>query len=153
MSNLIEYAKSELDRIYTEEDLKDPYNKMAYDSIMVLITTFSNQNHSGFSGSYVLSCFSQLAQFKPISPLTGEPDEWDNIDSDTWQNKRCSSVFKDSEDDQAYDIDGKVFSDDGGKTWFRCKDSHVNVTFPYMPPEKPEHVILNEENDNDEKSE
>lgn len=142
MSNLIEYAKSELDRIYKEEDLKEPYNKMAYDSIMVLITTFSNQNHSGFSGSYVLSAFSKLADFKPISPLTGEPDEWDKIDDHTWQNKRCSSVFKDSEDGQAYDIDGKVFSDDGGKTWFRCKDSDVYITFPYTPRENPEKIIL-----------
>ena len=148
MSNLIEYAKSELDRIYTEEDLKDPYNKMAYDAVMELITTFSNQGHSGFSGSYVLSCFSRLAKFKPISPLTGEPDEWNNIHG-TGQNKRCSSVFKDSEDGQAYDIEGKVFSDDGGETWFTSKDSRVDVTFPYMPPEKPEEVILNTENNDD----
>lgn len=143
--DLIEYAKSELDRIYDEEALKEPYNKMAYDAIMELITTFSNQGHSGFSRSYVLKYFSRLAEFKPITPLTGEPDEWDEIHG-TWQNKRCSSVFKKSENGQAYDIKAKIFSDDAGMTWFTCSKSRVNVEFPYMPPDEPERVILEEEN-------
>lgn len=62
------------------------------------------------------------------------------------QNKRCSSVFRRHFDNgTAYDIDGKVFSDDGGKTFYSCRESRIPVTFPYYPKEKPERVILPQE--------
>ena len=141
MSNLIDHAKEELSKIYTEEELKDPYNKFAYDSIMTLVTTFSNQCHSGFTAPYVVNTFERLAAFKPITPLTGEDDEWEKVDNNIWQNKRCSSVFK-NDLDQAYDVNGKIFSSDGGKTWFTNSDSSVEVTFPYAPPIHPEEIIL-----------
>lgn len=141
MSNLIDYAKEELSKIYTEEVLKDPYNKFAYDSIITLVTTFSNQCHSGFTAPYVINTFERLAMFKPVTPLTGEVNEWVKVDDHTWQNKRCSSVFK-NDSGQAYDVDGKIFSSDGGKTWFRSSDSHVDITFPYTPPVHPEKIIL-----------
>lgn len=141
MSNLIDYAKEELSKIYTEEALKEPYNKFAYDSIMTLVTTFSNQCHTGFTAPYTINMFERLAMFKPVTPLTGEDDEWIKINDSTWQNKRCSSVFK-NDSGQAYDIEGKIFSRDGGETWFTSSDSHVDITFPYTPPVHPEEIIL-----------
>lgn len=141
MSNLIDYAKEELSKIYTEESLKEPYNKFAYDSIMTLVTAFSNQCHTGFTAPYTINMFERLAMFKPITPLTGEDNEWEKVDDHTWQNKRCESVFK-NDLGKAYDINGKIFSNDGGETWFRNNDSTVDITFPYAPPVNPEEIIL-----------
>jgi hypothetical protein len=85
-------------------------------------------------------------QFKPLAPLTGEDDEWFKHDyggEPSYQNKRLSSVFKDA-DGFCYDIDGKVFwewfkDEDGNavKTYYTGRDSRVEVTFPYTPPDKP----------------
>lgn len=29
--------------------------------------------------------------------------------------------------------EGKIFSDDGGKSWYQSKDSRVYIKFPYRP--------------------
>ena len=141
MSNLVEYAKEELKRIGMI-DSGEPYNDWGAKAILDLIELFSSQSHSGFSAPYVINAFSRLAMFKPLSPLTGEDDEWREITSGGFQNKRYSAVFKDSKDGTAYNIEGKVFSDDG-EVWYTSGDSRVNVTFPYVVPDKPERVYRN----------
>jgi hypothetical protein len=129
-------------------DSGEEYNDWASKAILDLIELFSSQSHSGFTAPYVASVFYRLAMFKPISPLTGEDDEWNDVGNGHFQNKRCPMVFKDA-DGKAYNIDGKIFSDDGGETWFTNKDSRVYISFPYMPPLYPEKVILNKEAEND----
>jgi hypothetical protein len=52
-------------------------------------------------------------------------------------------VFKEK-DGVAYNIEGKVFTNDG-EIWYMCKDSKVDVTFPYVVPDKPKHVYRNKE--------
>lgn len=142
MSNLVDYAKDELKRIGMI-DSGEPYNDLAAKAILDLIELFASQGHSGFTAPYVINTFSRLAMFKPLSPLTGEDDEWNDVGDGTLQNKRYSAVFKDK-DGTAYDIDGKVFTDDG-KVFYTCRDSRVNVTFPYAVPDKPEYVYRNKE--------
>lgn len=141
MSNLVDYAKSELKRIGMI-DSGEPYNDAVADSILELIKAFSNQGHSGFTAPYTINAFTRLANFKPLAPLTGEDDEWNEIEPGHYQNNRYSAVFKDK-DGVAYDIYGKVFTDNGGKTWFSSCDSRLNITFPYTVPDKPEYVYLN----------
>jgi len=142
MSNLVDYAKDELKRIGMIGS-GEPYNDCVTRAILDLIGLFSSQGHTGFTAPYTINAFSRLAMFKPLSPLTGEDDEWNDVGGGLLQNKRYSAVFKD-EDGTAYDIDGKVFTDDG-KVWYTCKDSRVNVTFPYVVPDKPECVYRNKE--------
>ena len=136
MSVLLDYAKDELKRIGMI-DSGEPYNDLASKAILDLIELFDSQGHSGFSAPYVIGAFSRLAMFKPLSPLTGEDDEWNPV-GDEFQNKRYSSVFK-NKDGVAYNIDGKAFTDDG-EVWYTCRDSIVNVTFPYTVPDKPEYI-------------
>ena len=144
----IRYAKSELARISKDEDgMQDLVNR----NILEIVKVFSEQGHSGFSAGYVLSMLERLLRFKPISPLTGVDDEWDEDvctrdGIHTYQNKRCSSVFK-SVDAQGNvisceDIDGIVVSDDGGITWFTSGNFRKNVTFPYLPPTHAEKVYI-----------
>ena len=147
MSNLVDYAKDELKKIGMV-DSGEPYNDFATKAILDLIELFASQGHTGFTAPYVINVFSRLAMFKPLSPLTGEDDEWNEMKDGSFQNKRYSAVFKDTKDGTAYNIDGKAFTDDG-EVWYTSRDSRVDVTFPYVVPDKPEYVYRNKEYDSD----
>ena len=149
MSNLVEFAKAELERIGKDNDgMQDMMNK----DILEIVKTFSKQGHSGFTASYALNILKKLLDFKPLQPLTGEDSEWTEVHENdngepVEQNKRYYAVFRENRDNsRAYNINGKVFSDDGGETWFTSRKSRVPVTFPYTVPDKPEYVILKDEN-------
>ena len=99
--SLISFAKEELERIGynpnpdpNSEDIDD----CAVTCILELLETFVKQEHSNFSANYVLKIFNKLVNFKPLSPLTGEDDEWmeicNNEDEIIYQNKRHFNVFK-----------------------------------------------------------
>lgn len=145
-----DYAEKEMAIAWPESDLMQDCIK---NDILAIIDAFAEQGHSGASAAYALNILDHLLRFKPISPLTGEDDEWGEPISrmdNCQQNKRCSSVFrKNFDNNTAYDIDGKVFSDDGGKTFWSTYDSMTPVTFPYMPPVKPEQIIMRQK-DKDE---
>lgn len=114
-------------------------------NILDILEVFCDQGHSGFSASYLINALTRLMDWKPLSPLTGADDEWNTCygDKETEQNSRCSAVFRKKGDNStAYYIHGKVFSDDGGITWFSGKESRVPVTFPFAVPDKPEYVYI-----------
>ena len=112
MSNILDHAKDELNRIGMTEDSPDEMNVMMRKHILHMMNEFAEEGHSGFSASYAISILTKLMDFKPLSPLTDEDDEWNDVsnygESPSWQNKRRSSVFKNA-DGTCYDIDGKVF--------------------------------------------
>jgi hypothetical protein len=83
MSKIIEYAKSELDRIPKDED---GMQEMMNNDILEILEKFADQGHSGFSASYAISVLERLMRWKPISPLTGEEDEWSTTTGSTRQN-------------------------------------------------------------------
>ena len=79
---------------------------------------------------------------KPLTPLTGEDSEWSVVDTfGNKQNKRCSSVFMDT-DGTCVDLDSYVVSDNGGITWFTSKKFTKKIKFPYMPPATPKHIYI-----------
>lgn len=144
---LVAYAESELDRIGMIED--GDMNGMMRKHLVHMVHEFAEEGHSGFSASYALQCLKRLLNFKPLSPLTGEDDEWTEVTQISgyphYQNKRCSSVFKDGKDGEAYDIDGKVFwnwytdkeTGEQRKSYYTSRESRVPVTFPYEVPDEP----------------
>jgi hypothetical protein len=143
LSNLLSYAESELNRIGMTEDSTDEMNVMMRKHILHMMNEFAEEGHSGFSASYAINILTKLMEFKPLSPLTGEDDEWNLVGDEHWQNKRCSSVFK-GVDGSCYDIDGKVFwewykNEDGKaeKTYYTGYGCSIPVTFPYKPPKEP----------------
>ncbi len=130
MSNLTEHAKTELEAAGLFDEDSD-YGGLIGEAVMELMEKFAEQGHSGFSASLCISVFSKVAAFQPLVPLNGEDDEWIDVDGKgTFQNRRCSHVFK--ENGSAYDIDGKVFREPNGLT-YTSFDSRVPVTFPYSP--------------------
>lgn len=128
-------------------DSDDEMNTAMSANILELISVFAEQGHSGFSASYCIDKFTKLANYKPLSPLTGADDEWIDVSEYgdgriLYQNKRCSSVFKD--ENGAWDIDGKVLwewaRDEFGepyKMYYSNSDCKVSVNFPYIKPNTP----------------
>lgn len=130
MSELVEYAKQELALIGGSADEEQ---HCINNAILQLVEVFSKQEHSGFSASYALGIFDRLSRFLPLKPLTGKDDEWNEVTDEKYQNKRCSSVFRNA-DDVAYDIEAIVWTDDNGKTWFhKGGGEKYNISFPYSP--------------------
>lgn len=144
---LLEYAKNELAFIGCQDD---EMQEMMNSQILDIIKLFSEQGHSGFSANYLINTLERLMRFKPLTPLTGEDIEWNKVfeRSDgtvTYQNKRCSSVFKDvrnGETISCHDIDGIAVSDNGGITWFSSGRFRKDVTFPYYPPTHADEVYI-----------
>jgi hypothetical protein len=126
MSNMLDHARAEL-RHMLEGD--DTYGKMVAEGVVRLVEEFARQGHSGFSAAMTVSLFTRVATFKPVGPLTGETDEWNDVGGGQLQNKRCPSVFK--EGARAYRVDAVVFEDPDGHR-YTSRDSFCDVTFPYV---------------------
>jgi hypothetical protein len=152
MSKMLTWAEDELRLAgYDINDTEDGPNRWLAEGTLELLKVFADQGHSGMSAPYAIALFEKLASWKPIMPLTGSDDEWNDVGEGTLQNRRNSSVFK-KENGQAYCIDGRVFwewytspdIDEGKpyKSYFTNSDSRVNITFPWTQPDKPEYVFL-----------
>lgn len=146
--SLVEYAKKELDLIgLTDEDRTgESMDFHMRDHILRMVKEFSEEGHSGYSASYALFILKRVLDFKPLSPLTGKDDEWNEVGHGVYQNRRASNVFK--ENGQAYWSDGIVFwewytPEDGSepfKSYFTSRDSRVMIeSFPWEMPDKPEY--------------
>jgi hypothetical protein len=129
-SGLESWAERELARI-GDDDMQRMMNK----HLLRMIRTFSREGHTGFSAGYAVSMLERLLRFEPVTPLTGDDSEWNDISDMSgepqWQNNRCSRVFRGA-DGRAYDIDGRVFEEPNGCR-FTGRGSRVFVTFPYTP--------------------
>ena len=82
MSNLVEFAQNELNILLKSctdsESLK--MQKVMNDDIMEIVKKFASQGHSGFSAQYALNLVTRLLQYKTITHLTGEDEEWVELD-------------------------------------------------------------------------
>jgi hypothetical protein len=144
MSNIAEHAKRELAIMRKNANLDKMGTEMQDNMdacLLELLEVFNKQGHSGFSANYVLRLFNKLAMFKPLTPLTGEDNEWMPMGKNSYQNNRDFSVFK--EDGVTYTIDGYIFEDEKG-FWYTNAKSRKNIEFPYYPTE-PERVKHNSE--------
>lgn len=113
--SIIERAKVELKAInFGEDDSK----------VMIeILERFFAQWDSGGAVWAVAQVLQRLIAGKPLSPLTGNDDEWNEVGNGVFQNRRLSTVFKDPrfyDGKLAYDLDNP----DG---------SRVAIAFPYSP--------------------
>ena len=121
------FAREELKRAGLFRKESD-YGGMLGAATMRLIKVFSKEGHSGYSAGMAISLFEKLARYLPITPLTGDDDEWNEVAQGVFQNRRCSRVFKEA--GSAYDIEGIVFREANGDR-YTSGESRVSVTFPY----------------------
>lgn len=124
------FAKSELIRsgLFNKDG---DYSGMIGEDVMEMVEVFSKQGHTGASAATVLDCFIKLVRIEPLTPLTGDQDEWVTVRDGLYQNARCSRVFK-KQGGEAYDTRGRVFRYPSGLC-FTTADSFTPVVFPYMP--------------------
>lgn len=112
----MEYARKEL-----PDPDGDPWQQLINENILELVRVFSDQGHSETSGAYVRRALDKLLDWKPLSLLTGEEDEWSSHSEydGVQQNNRCYSVFRGS-DGGAYHAKGYVFHEPAGGG-FSCR--------------------------------
>lgn len=137
-SNLELHAEEELKRAGMFDEDSD-YGGALGDAVMKMVRLFAEEGHSGMSAGAAISLFERVVKFEPLTPLTGEDDEWHEVGDGQFQNIRCSHVFKNAEG--AYDINGRIFREPSGAC-FTSSESRAPVTFPYTP--KREYVDVTE---------
>jgi len=101
-------------------------------AIIELMDVFVKQNLTITCRDACRHLLLKLIPLRPLTPLTGEEDEWNLIEENLWQNKRYVFVFKDG-DGNAFDCSRKVFRKGAGGGWYATKDSTVKIEFPYTP--------------------
>jgi hypothetical protein len=116
---LTEFAQEELARIKD-----DGYGGMVKTAVQELVNTFAKQGHSGYSAEMTTQAVEKLFRFKPLTSLTGADDEWTEVGTAVFQNKRNPAVFKEPEiDPRAYDIN--LPTPEG--------EVRAYIEFPYLP--------------------
>lgn len=134
MNNAEKFARKELDIL--SRISQDPDNRPIIEEfkkeIISLVKKFGNSGQSGGSAPYTAAAISQtvkkLCLFQPITPITGEDDEWTVLDYDDnlcYQNKRCGALFK-NKNDRSYYLDAIVWR--GQYEWDKGTDKW-NDTF------------------------
>ena len=139
-----DFAIDELTRIglYNSTDEIDIFFR---DGILKVIDAFVDGEHSGSSASQAIAIIEKLLRLQPLTPLTGEDDEWADVEEHFYQNKRCHHVFKNKDDGRAYDLNGKVFVEPNGYSYSNL----VYIDFPYTPTTEYVNVPKREEDTND----
>lgn len=86
MSNLVEHAKREL-------KLSGETDEEYIAGILKVIQAFADAGHSGGSASVAIPTINELLQFHPLTPLTSNPAEWNEVGDGVWQSVRNSEAF------------------------------------------------------------
>lgn len=113
MSELVDHAKRELELAGEDPEFAE--------HIIKVVQAFSEYGHSGSTAMFAIDVITKLLQFKPLTPLTYEPEEWVRhegygIDGGSlWQNRRDRSLWQNKRD-------RRIFSYDGGKTHYNIED-------------------------------
>ncbi len=106
--SIISQAKDELRRIN--------FGKADSQAMIEILERFFEQWESGGAVWAAAPVLQRLIAGKPLSPLSGDDDEWREVGEGVFQNLRCSTVFK--QDGKIYDID---------------VEGRPQITFPYNP--------------------
>jgi hypothetical protein len=103
--SLVEHAHRELE--LCGQTAEDPGYAA---SLVAAIAAFASYGHSGGSASVAIQQLNLLLQRRTLSPLTSNPDEWEDrseiSSSPLWQNRR----------------DPAAFSRNGGAAWYYVDD-------------------------------
>lgn len=113
MGNLKDFAIKEFEilRKTTPDALVLEFEK----EILKLVDKFGKSGQSGFSAPYYSSAITNtlksLLDFKPITDVTGDESEWNDVKNGMFQNKRISALFYDDskENSVPYYLNAVVF--------------------------------------------
>lgn len=129
------------------------YGDKCAQAALELFDLLLKQDHSGASIGFTMQILNRLVKRKPLVPLTGEEDEWSELEVINGQvyqhNKRYPSLckkicadgtikFSDHNRVSCYDA---ILLEDGSRVYWgsgivtRLMDDLYPITFPYMPDE------------------
>ena len=117
-SNLVMHAKRELELCgWYEDGSGDPE---CADSMVEAVRAFASYGHSGGSAPVCVHILSELLLFRPLGPITDNPNEWQDVHEMMdghvcYQNRR----------------DGRLFSYDSGKTYYNIDDPRWRKRRPW----------------------
>ena len=104
--SIVTHAERELTHIGWLDHPYDHLSDAMARGLIECIRAFSSMGHSGASREIAIPILVRLLEFRALSPLTDDPDEWEDVSHMSgmpmWQNHRDSSAF----------------SEDGGKTYY-----------------------------------
>ena len=140
--SMLDSAKWQLNKVL--EKCTDPNERvmqeMMNNDVMELLKVFEEQGHSDFSAPTVISLFSILANYRLVTEVEDNPDDWD----ENGQHKYISSIFK-REDGTCYYLYGKCFAEPDSDTFFFSGDEYkTEITFPLRHSDlRTRHIRLN----------
>ena len=115
-SILVQKARFELERAkLAGEEFPDFNNK-----VLEIVSIFASMGHSGSSAEYTRHVIDTLLRQKALSPLTDDPDEWEEHDPSMWDGR--NKIWQNRRDSTA-------FSTDGGETYFYLDEVKKGVKF------------------------
>lgn len=124
--NLTDFARKELELVGLFDKDSD-YDGMLGEAVMELIQKFGGQGHSGMSAAMVRELFAKLSNYKPLSELTDNIDEWQLVTDNCshtpgkplHQSRRSPSAFSNDEGKTYWDIDEEYYihEDEDGSRW------------------------------------
>jgi hypothetical protein len=151
----VDKAQYELERLVNNAEAKGgtPVIKEFIPEVMALVNKFAESGQSGGSAPFVsgviVSVLKKLLAHEPLGGVENTEDEWGDLttygDSDSYQNKRLSSVFKDGKDGRPhylhsitfrpvgkdYGFTGRVSMEEGSDDM--VGSSHYIKEFPFEP--------------------
>lgn len=146
MSNIKTHTERELDILI--KTTPDAIIRHFIPEIIALCEAFGNSGQSGGSAPYTAQALSQaikkLCLYQPIAPLTGENNEWNDVNDDVYQNNRLSSVFKEKETSKSYYLYAITWKTQTGSTWHgtaktkngeQITSRQYIKSFPFKPQE------------------
>lgn len=94
-------------------DKDSDYGGAVGEAVMALVRVFAAQGHSGGSAQVIRDAFALVANFKTLTPITDDEDEWEPVNpavlardsGPMWQNRRQSSCFSYDGGDTYFDVD------------------------------------------------
>ncbi len=109
MSNLVDHARRELELIGEEPETIEGYLKV--------IQAFADMGHSGGSASVAIPTINELLEFKNLSALTDDPNDWFHHEEGVWGE--AGGGWQSIRNPEA-------FSNDGGETYYLLSEGGKN---------------------------
>lgn len=137
------YVETELDiLVKTAEPNNRPVIEEFIPEIIALVHKFNKSGQSGGSAPFVAAALSNAVRHlclnQPICDITGIPEEWNNTGNSFYQNKRCSSLFKEGKYGRPYYLDAIVWRGEDDYDTFTGIVEGINSRqfvqgFPFKP--------------------
>lgn len=146
-TNTGKHAKVEIEAL--AKNTPDHVLKGMEEEIVALADAFGRSGQSGGLAPYVSEVISRIVRAlcmqEPVSALTGEDDEWEEIAKDEaeplYQNKRCSALFKIGP--RIRYINAVTFVDENGNGFGGVIEGISSVQLVKSFPFKPKTFLIN----------